>query len=235
MQTRLATILAITLLLFATSASAISFNFGVKGEIAKGVEKALAKKPVCVGWLSGKKDAMVIMEDDKSSWREHKKLLTDLEESGFVTLGLNTLSVVLSKGPSVTTPDPDRLYLDRLQMHGHNPKEKMYRYAILTDYGKAVHTTEGYKREGWKYWGLCSPTAKYELDKVVRWSEPTPTEGKTVTEAVFSVKANKLDGAFVKYFEKVNLGEFDLFVKLYKTSDGWLPLGQVQFKKKTKD
>lgn len=235
MNTHWVSILALALSLSATSASAISFNFGVKGDIAKGVEKALAKKPLCVNWISGRKDAIVIMEDGKHSWKEHKGLLTDLEEAGFVTLGLNTLSVVLSKGPAVTTPDPDNLFLNKLKMKGHRPEEPMYRYVILTDYGKAVHTTEGYKREGWKYSGLCSPTAKFELEKVAHWSEPTPEEGKTVTEAVFSVKLNKLDGAFAKYFEKVNIREFDGMVRLYKTSDGWLPHGPVQFKKKTKD
>jgi hypothetical protein len=218
----------LVLSLFASGSYAFGFNMGTKGEIAKGVEKMLDKRPVCLSWFSGNKEATVVMQDGGHEWKRNQRILKNYQEAGLITLGLSSFDMIRAKEVPLSSPEE----LPRLALKVKVGEKVMVWHATLTDAGKAAHTREGWRWEGDAYRGLCSPTAKYALDEVVRWSEPTPSEGKTITEAIFTMKMKKLDGAFAKYYEIVNVKDFEGSIKLYKTSEGWLPMGSPKYKKK---
>lgn len=228
---------ALALSCFATPAFAV-LGFGMKADLAKGVEKALEGSEPCIGWPTSDPDkALVFSTSHNKFWDEWKLNAEALQKFDLLKIS-NTNSEELRKNEK----QGGKFFLMQSR-HGEVENRLFYQglrqiavpliTLTLTEKGKAVFNQTS--KPAAKRFGICSG-GRFALDEIRRWSEPTALEGKTVTEIVFTRKRVDISKLYSQYLqERYPNGQKEVegVLTLYKTSDGWLPLGNITYRDAT--
>ncbi len=224
----------------------------MKSDLSKGVEKALGNAPACLYWYSKDPGKSVIFDPTGRMWNSDQKMIEAYHKAKLVILTMDVRLADIGgfkQGEHVSADnDPSMLIFKSMKVKsamalgdtGKAVDERVH-IAKLTELGRSLHQPTGHMIEtGQAFPGLCGKESKKKFNEVVRWSDPAPENGKQVTEVIFSYTSTNTPEAFQIYREELaRLNNKSAaatktkrvgVVKLYKSSDGWLPASKVSYR-----